>query len=77
MTTDAIYQLSDSKSVNSALLGKGRNVTYILDTSEAMAATLGTVKNLIIQSLLTKASLRNSLFNIITFSYKVPCLQKT
>lgn len=77
MTTDTIYQLSDSQSVISALLGKDRNVTYILDTSEAIAATLGTVKNLIIQSLLTKASLRNSLFNIITFSYKVPSLQKT
>lgn len=77
MTTASMCQVVDSPSVIPVLLGKDRNVTYILDTSEAMAAVLGTVKNLIIQSLLTKASLRDSLFNIITFSYKVTCLQKT
>ncbi|KAM9481343.1 uncharacterized protein C11orf16 homolog isoform 2-T2 [Clarias gariepinus] len=76
MTTSSIYQLSDSQSVIPVLLGRDRNVTYILDTSEAMAAILGTVKNLIIQSLLTKASLRNSLFNIITFSYKITSLSE-
>ncbi|KAK3570428.1 hypothetical protein QTP86_019304, partial [Hemibagrus guttatus] len=76
MTTASIYQLSDSQSVIPVLIGKDRNVTYILDTSEAMAAILGTVKNLIIQSLLTKASLRNSLFNIITFSYKITSLSE-
>ncbi|XP_035380725.1 uncharacterized protein C11orf16 homolog isoform X2 [Electrophorus electricus] len=52
-------------------MGRDRNMTLVLDTSEAMATVLGTVKNLIIQTLLSKASLRNSLFNIITFSYKV------
>lgn len=76
MTTASIYQLSDSPSVIPVLLGKDRNVTYVLDTSEAMAAILGTVKNLIIQSLLTKASLRNSLFNIITCSYKITSLSE-
>ncbi|MCJ8733258.1 hypothetical protein PDJAM_G00221280 [Pangasius djambal] len=76
MTTASIQQLSDSQSVIPVLLGKDRNVTYILDTSEVTAAILGTVKNLIIQSLLTKASLRNSLFNIITFSYKITSLSE-
>lgn len=77
MTTAFMCQLSDSQSIIPVLLGKDRNVTYVLDTSEAMAADLGTLKNLIIQCLLTKASLRDSLFNIITFSYKVSCLKKT
>ncbi|KAG7333289.1 hypothetical protein KOW79_003424 [Hemibagrus wyckioides] len=76
MATASIYQFSDRQSVIPVLIGKDRNVTYILDTSEAMAAVLGTVKNLIIQSLLTKASLRNSLFNIITFSYKITSLSE-
>ncbi|XP_072551192.1 uncharacterized protein C11orf16 homolog isoform X2 [Salminus brasiliensis] len=67
-----ICELTDSsRSLIPVLMGKDRNVTLILDTSEAMTAVLGTVKNLIIQTLLAKASLRNSLFNIITFSYKV------
>ncbi|KAI4901657.1 hypothetical protein NFI96_012840, partial [Prochilodus magdalenae] len=70
-TMASIYQLSDRQSVIPLLMGKDRNVTLILETSEAMTAILGTVKNLIIQTLLAKASLRNSLFNIISFSYKV------
>ncbi|KAG9273136.1 hypothetical protein AMEX_G12235 [Astyanax mexicanus] len=63
--------MDSSRGVIPVLMGKDRNVTLILDTSEAMTAVLGTVKNLIVQTLLAKASLRNSLFNIITFSYKV------
>uniref|UniRef100_A0A3P8ZHV4 DUF4537 domain-containing protein n=1 Tax=Esox lucius TaxID=8010 RepID=A0A3P8ZHV4_ESOLU len=50
-----------------------RNVSFVLDTSEAMSSFLGPVKRLLIQALLTKASLRDSLFNIVVFSYKVTC----
>ncbi|XP_066541383.1 uncharacterized protein C11orf16 homolog [Hoplias malabaricus] len=67
----SVNQISGSQSVIPVLMGKDRNVTLVLDTSESMTAILGTVKNLIIQTLLAKASLRNSLFNIISFSYKV------
>jgi len=50
-------------------LGKaGCNITYVLDTSENMRAVLGSVKGLLIQTLLAKASFRDSLFNIMTFS---------
>nr|XP_043872304.1 uncharacterized protein C11orf16 homolog [Solea senegalensis] len=49
------------------------NITFVLDISESMRASLGSVKRLLIQTLLTKASLRNSLFNIMTFSNKVNC----
>ncbi|CAB1416564.1 unnamed protein product [Pleuronectes platessa] len=38
-----------------------------------MRAVLGSVKRLLIQTLLTKASLRDSLFNIVAFSDKVNC----
>lgn len=48
-----------------------RNVSFVLDTSEDMSTALGSVKRLLIQTLLNKASLRDSLFNIIGFSYKV------
>ncbi|XP_071271605.1 uncharacterized protein C11orf16 homolog [Salvelinus alpinus] len=48
-----------------------RNVSFVLDTSEAISTALGSVKRLLIQTLLNKASLRDSLFNIIGFSYKV------
>ncbi|KAI5623934.1 hypothetical protein C0J50_16615 [Silurus asotus] len=71
-----MYQHSDSQSFIPVLLGNDRNITYILDTSEAMATVLGKVKNMIIQSLLTKASLRNSLFNIISISYKITSLSE-
>lgn len=47
------------------------NITFVLDTSENMRAVLGSVKRLLIQTLLTKASLRDSLFNILTYSGKV------
>ncbi|KAL7871179.1 hypothetical protein SRHO_G00086760 [Serrasalmus rhombeus] len=70
-TMASVYQLPNSQSVVPVLMGKDRNVTLVVDTSEAMTAILGSVKNLIIQTLLAKASLRNSLFNIISFSYKV------
>ncbi|XP_037622473.1 uncharacterized protein C11orf16 homolog [Sebastes umbrosus] len=55
-------------------LGKQRcNVTFVVDSSESMRAALGSVKRLLIQTLLTKASLRDSLFNIMTFSGKLAC----
>lgn len=54
------------------LLGKQScNITFVLDSSESMRAVLGSVKRLLIQTLLTKASFRDSLFNIMTFSNKV------
>lgn len=64
-------QVSHSQSVLPLFMGKGRNVTFVLDSSVGMNGFLGLVKNLIIQTLITKASLRDSLFNIINFSYKV------
>lgn len=64
-------QVSSSQSVLPLFMGKGRNITFVLDTSDGMNAFMGPVKNLIIQTLITKASLRDSLFNIISFSYKV------
>ncbi|XP_008292999.1 uncharacterized protein C11orf16 homolog [Stegastes partitus] len=55
-------------------LGKQRcNITFVLDSSDNMRAVLGSVKRLLIQTLLTKASLRDSLFNIVTFSSQVNC----
>ncbi|XP_042561943.1 uncharacterized protein C11orf16 homolog [Clupea harengus] len=48
-----------------------KNITFIVDTSEAISAMLGAVKDLLIQTLLAKASLRDSLFNIVSCSYKV------
>ncbi|XP_055029889.2 uncharacterized protein C11orf16 homolog isoform X1 [Misgurnus anguillicaudatus] len=59
-----------SQSVLPLFMGKGKNVTFVLDTCEETNAFMGPVKNLIIQTLVTKASLRDSLFNIISFSYK-------
>lgn len=54
------------------LLGKrGCNVTFVVDGSENMRAVLGSAKRLLIRTLLTKASLGDSLFNIMTFSGKV------
>lgn len=64
-------QVSHSQSVLPLFMGKSRNITFILDSSVGMNGFLGPVKNLIIQTLITKASLRDSLFNIISFSYKV------
>ncbi|KAK2894635.1 hypothetical protein QQF64_012477 [Cirrhinus molitorella] len=63
-------QVSQSQSVLPLFMGKGRNVTFVLDSSVGMNSFLGAVKNLIIQTLITKASLRDSLFNIVSFSYK-------
>uniref|UniRef100_A0A672PPW5 Si:dkey-8l13.5 n=1 Tax=Sinocyclocheilus grahami TaxID=75366 RepID=A0A672PPW5_SINGR len=45
-------------------MGKGRNVTFVLDSSVGMNGFLGPVKNLIIQTLITKASLRDSFYGI-------------
>lgn len=54
------------------LLGKqGCNITFVLESSENMRAVLGSVKHLLIQTLLNKASHRDSLFNIMSFSSKV------
>ncbi|KAI3371016.1 hypothetical protein L3Q82_023670, partial [Scortum barcoo] len=55
-------------------LGKqGSNITFVVDSSDNMRAALGSVKRLLIQTLLTKASFRDSLFNIMTFSGKLTC----
>ncbi|XP_044048317.1 uncharacterized protein C11orf16 homolog [Siniperca chuatsi] len=55
-------------------LGKPRcNITFVVDSSESTRAVLGSVKRLLIQTLLTRASLRDSLFNIMTYSGKVNC----
>lgn len=50
---------------------RGCNLSFVLDSSEKMRVALEAVKRLLIQTLLTKASLRDSLFNIMTFSGKV------
>ncbi|XP_029952497.1 uncharacterized protein C11orf16 homolog [Salarias fasciatus] len=50
---------------------RGCNITFVVSNSENMKAILGSVKRLLIQTLLTKASLRDSLFNVMTFSSKV------
>lgn len=71
LTMSSSPQVSHSQSVLPLFMGKGRNVTFVLDSSVGMNGFLGPVKNLIIQTLITKASLRDSLFNIISFSYKV------
>ncbi|XP_035499632.2 uncharacterized protein C11orf16 homolog isoform X2 [Scophthalmus maximus] len=47
------------------------NTTFVLDCSEGTRSVLGSVKRLLIQTLLTKASRRDSLFNIMTFSNTV------
>ncbi|XP_056621817.1 uncharacterized protein C11orf16 homolog isoform X2 [Triplophysa dalaica] len=62
--------VSYSQSVLPLFMGKSRNTTFVLDTSNGMNAFMGPVKNLIIQTLTAKASLRDSLFNIISVSYK-------
>ncbi|KAK2842665.1 hypothetical protein Q5P01_012865 [Channa striata] len=55
-------------------LGKrSYNITFVLESSENMRVVLEPAKRLLIQTLLTKASLRDSLFNIMTFSGKVNC----
>lgn len=54
------------------IVGKrGCSVTFVMDTSENMKAVLGSVKRLLIQALQTKASTRDSMFNIMTFSHTV------
>uniref|UniRef100_A0A096LRH1 DUF4537 domain-containing protein n=1 Tax=Poecilia formosa TaxID=48698 RepID=A0A096LRH1_POEFO len=51
----------------------GCNVIYVLDVSERARAVLGSVKRLLIQTLLAKASLGDSLFNMVGFSNTVHC----
>ncbi|XP_034542225.1 uncharacterized protein C11orf16 homolog [Notolabrus celidotus] len=67
-------------------LGQQRcNITFIVESSEEMRAALGSVKRLLIQTLLTKASHRDSLFNIMTYSgeftswshHMLPCAPDT
>ncbi|KAM7002331.1 uncharacterized protein C11orf16 homolog [Tautogolabrus adspersus] len=54
--------------------GKQRcNITFIVESSEDMRAVLGSVKRLLIQTLLTKASHRDSLFNIMTYTGELTC----
>ncbi|XP_060892012.1 uncharacterized protein C11orf16 homolog isoform X1 [Labrus mixtus] len=54
--------------------GKQRcNITFIVGSSEDMGAVLGSVKRLLIQTLLMKASHRDSLFNIMTYSGELTC----
>ncbi|CAJ1056154.1 uncharacterized protein C11orf16 homolog [Xyrichtys novacula] len=56
------------------LLGKQRcNVTFIVESSEGMRAALGSVKRLLIQTLLMKASYRDSLINIMSYSGELTC----
>lgn len=51
------------------LLGdRGRGITFVVDSSESATTVLGSVKWLLIQTLLRKAAFRDSLFNIVTFS---------
>lgn len=51
------------------LLGdRGCGVTFVVDSSECARTVLGSVKRLLIQTLLRKAAFRDSLFNIVTFS---------
>lgn len=50
---------------------RGRNITFVVESSEEMRAALGSVKRLLIHTLLSKASHRDSLFNIITFCSQV------
>ncbi|KAK2880466.1 uncharacterized protein C11orf16 homolog [Channa argus] len=49
------------------------NISFVLDSSENMRVFLELAKRLLIQTLLTKASLSDTLFNIMTFSGKVNC----
>lgn len=54
------------------LLGERRcNVTFVVDRSEGTGAALGSAKRLLIRTLLAKASLRDSLFNVMAFSGEV------
>ncbi|KAL2093059.1 hypothetical protein ACEWY4_010371 [Coilia grayii] len=72
MATMYVKSQASEASIIPVLIGmRQRSTTFIVDTSEAMSAILGPVKDLLIQVLLAKASLRDSLFNIICYSYKV------
>ncbi|XP_068170050.1 uncharacterized protein C11orf16 homolog [Antennarius striatus] len=64
---------SDDALIPALLGGHGCSVTFVVDVSEGGAAVLGSAKRLLIRTLLTKASFRDSLFNILAFSSKVTC----
>ncbi|XP_061898820.1 uncharacterized protein C11orf16 homolog isoform X1 [Entelurus aequoreus] len=51
----------------------GSNTTFVLDRSADMSAALESVKELLVQTLVSKASHRDSLFNIVSFSGQVSC----
>nr|XP_023678579.1 uncharacterized protein C11orf16 homolog isoform X1 [Paramormyrops kingsleyae] len=53
------------------LLGLRQNVTFAIDTSEGMYSVLRPAKDLLLQTLAAKATLRDSLFNLIGYSHKV------
>lgn len=55
----------------------GRSVTFVVDASEDMSGTLASAKRLLIRTLLSKAVLRDSLFNIVTFSGQVTAQRHT
>ncbi|XP_041966887.1 uncharacterized protein C11orf16 homolog [Alosa sapidissima] len=63
---------SSKANIIPVLMGsRQKNIAFIVDSSETMNAMLGPLKDLLIQTLLAKASLQDSLFNIISCSYKV------
>ncbi|XP_068452581.1 uncharacterized protein C11orf16 homolog [Clinocottus analis] len=53
--------------------GRRRNVTFVVDVSESASAALVAAKRLLIRTLLTKASLRDSLFNVVATSGQFTC----
>ncbi|XP_048828201.1 uncharacterized protein C11orf16 homolog [Brienomyrus brachyistius] len=53
------------------LMGLRQNVTFAIDTSEGMYSVLRAAKDLLVQTLAAKATLRDSLFNLIGYSHKV------
>ncbi|KAM3609222.1 uncharacterized protein V6R79_011290 [Siganus canaliculatus] len=73
MFTDS-REMASEASLIPLFLGKQRcNITFIVDSSENRSAVLGSVKRLLIQTLLAKALLRDSLFNIMAFSGRLTC----
>lgn len=78
METMFVKSKPHEASIIPVLMGiRQKNITFIVDTSEAMSPMLGPLKELLIQTLLAKASLRDSFFNIIACSYKVCSLVPT
>ncbi|XP_062404197.1 uncharacterized protein C11orf16 homolog [Sardina pilchardus] len=72
MATMFVKSQPSKANIIPVLMGiRQKNIAFIVDSSETMNAMLGSLKDLLIQTLLAKASLRDSLFNIISCSYKV------